>query len=249
MAQNKIAALLRDVAQGASNSVAEGVSAPVDGIAWLLRKAGLPIPAEPVGGSDWMARQGLTAKPTNALAGGVGEFLGMTTPAVVAAKAPQVANALLKMQANAAAPRTINPQAGVLAWHGTMTPGFEKFSRDHFGRTDGGWLGQGVYGAESKADASAYATINNKPGGAVYRVDMDIKKPLVIDWHAPNRPELLAKRRELGPNGFTEWLRAQGFDGVHFLGPKSAVNSVGDRDVQYMAIDPAQVGFASISAP
>ena len=32
----------RDVAQGASNSIAGNVSAPVDGLAWLLRKAGIP---------------------------------------------------------------------------------------------------------------------------------------------------------------------------------------------------------------
>ena len=44
----------RDVAQGASNSIAGNVSAPVDGLAWLLRKAGVPMPSNPVGGSDWM---------------------------------------------------------------------------------------------------------------------------------------------------------------------------------------------------
>lgn len=33
---------LLDFLQGASNSAASNVSAPVDGIAWLLRKAGLP---------------------------------------------------------------------------------------------------------------------------------------------------------------------------------------------------------------
>lgn len=107
MAQNQLAALLRDFAQGASNSAASTVSAPVDGIAWLLRKAGVPIPAEPVGGSDWMARQGLTAQPTNALAGAVGEFAGGVAPIVAAAKATQIANRLLQMQANAAAPSTL----------------------------------------------------------------------------------------------------------------------------------------------
>ncbi len=39
---------LRSFGQGASNSVASNVSAPVDGLAWLLRKGGLPIPQNPV---------------------------------------------------------------------------------------------------------------------------------------------------------------------------------------------------------
>lgn len=77
----------QDVAQGASNSVVGNVSAPVDGIAWLLRKAGLPIPPNPVGGSDWMAQKGITAEPQNKLAGLFGEGVGMAAPFVVGAKA------------------------------------------------------------------------------------------------------------------------------------------------------------------
>lgn len=44
----------RDFGQAASNAVASNVSAPVDGIAWLLRKLGVNV-GTPVGGSDWMA--------------------------------------------------------------------------------------------------------------------------------------------------------------------------------------------------
>ena len=78
---SKLADLLRDqgfqsdigdgfksLLQGASNSVASGVSAPVDGLAWLLKQAGVNT-GTPVGGSDWMAQQGLTAEPKNKLAG------------------------------------------------------------------------------------------------------------------------------------------------------------------------------------
>lgn len=35
----------KDFAQGASNAIAGNVSAPVDGIAWLMRKAGLDVGA------------------------------------------------------------------------------------------------------------------------------------------------------------------------------------------------------------
>ena len=70
---NQLAALLRDFAQGASNSAASNVTAPVDALAWLLRKGGLPIPEAPVGGSDWARQKGLTAEPQNKLAGLLGD--------------------------------------------------------------------------------------------------------------------------------------------------------------------------------
>jgi len=131
--------------------------------------------------------------------------------------------------------------AGVVGYHGTMSPNFEKFNLDNFGKTDQGWLGKGVYAAKSPTDASAYAMVDGKPGGAVLKVDMDLKNPLNIDWEAANRAEMLSKRRELGPEGFTAWLQKQGHDGVIFQGPKNALNSAGERDIQYMAIDPEMV--------
>jgi hypothetical protein len=88
---------LLDFLQGASNSAASNVSAPVDGLAWLLRKAGLPIPANPVGGSDWMAEKGLTAQPKNRNMGLLGEAIGGVAPIVAAAKAPQIAKGLLAL--------------------------------------------------------------------------------------------------------------------------------------------------------
>ena len=136
----------------------------------------------------------------------------------------------------------------VLAWHGTPSQDFEKFSLSHFGKTDGGWLGKGIYGAESPIDASAYAAKNGTPAGAVYRVDMDINNPLKIDWESPDKSALLAMRRELGAEGFSKWLKDNGYDGVHFLGPKNALNSAGHRDIQWMALDPEQVRQVSVSA-
>lgn len=105
---------LLDFLQGASNSAASNVSAPVDGLAWLLRKAGMPVPANPVMGSDWMREQGLTAEPKNRNMGLLGEAVGGVVPIVAAAKAPQFARGLLQAGENAAIPRTLNPQAGVI---------------------------------------------------------------------------------------------------------------------------------------
>jgi hypothetical protein len=90
-----------------SNSAAGTVTAPVDGIAWLLRKAGVPVPAAPVGGSDWMEQKGLLAQPKNRNAGLLGEAVGGVLPIVAAAKAPQIAKGLLQMGENAAKPSTL----------------------------------------------------------------------------------------------------------------------------------------------
>jgi len=105
---------LLDFLQGASNAAASNVSAPVDGIAWLLRKAGIDVGDAPVGGSDWMRQRGLTVEPQNRLAGLLGESVGGVTPMVVAAKAPQIAQGLLQAERNLAKPRTLDPQAGMV---------------------------------------------------------------------------------------------------------------------------------------
>jgi len=118
MAQN----YLLDLLQGASNSAASNVSAPIDGLNWLLRKAGAPVSARPFLGSDWMAQRGLTAQPQNKIAGLLGESFGGVAPIVAAAKAPQIANGLLGMMENAAVPRTLSRQAGVIEF----PPGFTR---------------------------------------------------------------------------------------------------------------------------
>lgn len=111
MAQNG----LLDFLQGASNSVSSNVSAPVDGLAWLLRKAGVPVGDAPMGGSDWMAQKGLTKQPENRNMGLLGEAIGGVAPMLSAAKAPQIARGLLQMGENAAIPQTLNRQTGVLS--------------------------------------------------------------------------------------------------------------------------------------
>jgi hypothetical protein len=105
---------LLDFLQGASNSAASNVSAPIDGINWLLRKAGLPVSEAPFLGSDWMAQKGLTREPQSRNAGLLGEAIGGVLPMVAAAKAPQIAKGLLQGAENMAAPRMLNRQAGVV---------------------------------------------------------------------------------------------------------------------------------------
>lgn len=101
--------------QGASNSAASNLSAPVDGINWLLGKAGLPVSKAPVGGSDWLREAGFMAEPKNTNAGLLGEAVGGVLPIVAAAKAPQIAAGLNQAGRNLAAPRTLNRQAGVVS--------------------------------------------------------------------------------------------------------------------------------------
>ncbi len=103
---------LLDFLQAASNAAASNVSGPVDGLAWLLRKAGLDV-GEPVGGSDWMKRQGLTRDVPQSGASLAGETVGLLGP-LAGAKAPQVAKGLLQAADNLAAPTYLNKQRGVV---------------------------------------------------------------------------------------------------------------------------------------
>lgn len=104
---------LLDFIQSASNTVAGNVSAPVDGIAWLLRKAGVPVGDAPVGGSDWMEQQRLTRPVRQSAASLAGETAGLLGPMVAVAKAPQIAKGLLQMGENASIPAELNKQAGM----------------------------------------------------------------------------------------------------------------------------------------
>lgn len=98
--------------QGASNSAASTVTGPVDMLAWLLRKGGVPVGDTPIGGEAWMRQKGLMATPENKLAGLLGEGAGLAAPIVAAAKAPEIAGGLLQMGRNLATPQTLNKQAG-----------------------------------------------------------------------------------------------------------------------------------------
>jgi hypothetical protein len=105
---------LQDFIQSMSNTAASNVSAPVDGINWLLGKAGLPVSSTPFMGSDWMEQKGLTRPVEQSASSLAGETAGMVFPMVAAAKAPQIAKGLLQMGENAMAPQQLSKQAGAV---------------------------------------------------------------------------------------------------------------------------------------
>lgn len=115
---------LLDYLQAASNAAASNVSGPIDLINSGLRFAGLPMPAAPFGGSQWMQDRGLTRQVDDPYARVTGETLGLIGPMVAAAKAPQIAQGLLRMGDNLRAPTPYNTaargQGGVFLAH---TPG------------------------------------------------------------------------------------------------------------------------------
>jgi GNAT superfamily N-acetyltransferase len=93
---------LLDFLQAASNAVAGNVSGPVDLLNAGLGYVGLGS-REPVGGSAWMQRQGLTRPVEQGAASVLGETAGMVGPMALAAKAPQVAAAMNRGADNLAA--------------------------------------------------------------------------------------------------------------------------------------------------
>jgi hypothetical protein len=105
-----------DFLKSANNAVASGVTAPVDGLAWLLRKAGANVGNAPWGSSDWANNVGLTGTPQNknSLASLLGEAGGNIAPFAIGAKAPQIAGGLLKAGDNLAAPAVNNKQLGAV---------------------------------------------------------------------------------------------------------------------------------------
>jgi hypothetical protein len=153
---------LRDTVQSASNTVASGVSAPVDLIAAGLRKVGMPIPQAPVGGSQWMENMGLTVPVEDGIPKMAGDFLGMTVPIIAAAKAPQIAAAANRGLDNLAAPDTLNTpgfrgQRGAIVWHGSPHK-FDAFDASKIGTGEGAQAyGHGLYFAESPNVAKQYA--------------------------------------------------------------------------------------------
>ncbi len=149
---------LLDFIQGASNAAAGTVAGPVDLINMGLLSVGLPMPANPVGGSQWMRERGLMREPQNRVAGLLGEAAGNVLPIVAAAKAPQIAQGLLN---HADAYRkyhaaTTAPGAPATVWHGSPHR-FDKFDSSKIGTGEGAQAyGHGLYFAENPAVAQEY---------------------------------------------------------------------------------------------
>ncbi len=162
MSDKSLASMLADALNGVNNAAASTVSAPVDAISWGLRKAGLGnvIGQAPVGGSNWMQQKGLT-RPTNGLAGDVGEFAGNVLPIAAAAKAPQIAKGLLKMGENALAPSTLGSQRGAIVYHGSPHT-FDAFDMSKIGTGEGAQAyGHGLYLADSPEVAKSYTKVGD----------------------------------------------------------------------------------------
>jgi hypothetical protein len=194
---------LLDFAQGASNAVASNVSAPVDGLAWLLKKLGVPVGPAPVGGSDWMANAGLT-RPAPGVSGLLGETAGLLAPMTAAAKAPQLAHGLLTMGENAAARQTLNPQKGAVVWHGSPHK-FDKFDSSKIGTGEGAQAyGHGLYLAESDDVARRYRdTLTN------FRPD-HIEAKLVEAGISPEMANTYAQfsaQTKGGPRAFDDFVK------------------------------------------
>ena len=100
--------------QAASNAVAGNVAGPVDILAFLLRKAGMPVPENAIGGSNWMTQKGLMAPVRQGASQVIDETAGLLGPAMVSQFGPQIARGLLKGGENLAAPRTLNLQRGAI---------------------------------------------------------------------------------------------------------------------------------------
>lgn len=156
MDRNALIRALRDTAQSASNAIASNVSGPVDLIAAGLRGVGLPIPQNPVGGSQWMAERGLTAPVQQGVAQVIGDTIGLAGPALVANFAPQIARALNRGAQNLAAPRTLRPETGAIVWHGSPHK-FDRFDSSKIGTGEGAQAyGHGLYLAENPKVAQEY---------------------------------------------------------------------------------------------
>lgn len=104
----------RNFGQSASNTLAGNVAAPLDLIAFALRKAGIPMP-EPVGGSQWMENQGLTREVPPGAPKVAGEAFGLIAPlAGTPQNASAIAQMIRQMQENGAAPAMMNKQNGAI---------------------------------------------------------------------------------------------------------------------------------------
>lgn len=119
----------RQLGQSASNTIAEGVTMPVDALAWLLRKGGAQVPQTPVGGSDWAKQQGLMADVPPGAPKMAGEALGLLAPMAGTKQGVNaLATALRQGGENLAKPAMLNKQMGAVLMQGKV-PSLDEFSQ------------------------------------------------------------------------------------------------------------------------
>lgn len=230
---------LLDFLQSASNTVASNVSAPVDGINWLLRKAGLPVSDQPMGGTDWMEQRGLTKPVAQSTASLAGETVGLLSPMMAVAKAPQIARGLLQMGENAAIPQILNKQAGMIKTPFGKIPETSKEidAMAEYFRTRGESLGHDVQSNASNVSGSRYVTF--KRGESP---DFQVR----ISNHGDNYPNQLAgtgERFSIDPdsgNTFEvakQWLKDGGINLSHRVKAAKTVDEQAPTNYAQFATD------------
>lgn len=203
---------LLDFLQSANNTAASTVSAPVDGIAWLLRKAGMPVPAAPVGSSAWLEQQGLTRPVQQSAASLAGETAGLLSPALIAAKAPQLARGLLQAAENMQAPR----EAGMAALQRGAVPASsmsaaEREAAMQAAGMERGWYRGGQPIVDGKKSGDWYTRFQDEaadyakriPSGDVREYAVPAKSVLRFNRDYPNRlaADLATDVEKMGPTG------------------------------------------------
>lgn len=146
----------RNLFQQASNSAASNVTAPVDIMAWLLRKGGMPIPQNHLAGSEWAKDAGFTREVPDGAPKVAGDTLGMLALLLGAGKSKEIAGGLLKGGENLSAPATMNKQKGAIVYHGSPHK-FDRFDASKIGTGEGAQAyGHGLYLTESPEVAKSY---------------------------------------------------------------------------------------------
>lgn len=198
--------------QGASNSAAATVSAPVDGINWLLKKAGVPVSDKPVGGSDWLKDKGLMAEPKNPLAGYIGEAVGGVATMLAGAYAPQIASRLVQMGENVRTPSRLNKEAGVLLFHGSKGNDLKYFDLNKVGSgARANTEGYGAYLSDSRKNAQRFGHLyevdfpDEYASGLLHGEKKLIEQPHMLDIFRRN---LLAKNAEDQAQNAWSWIRS-----------------------------------------
>jgi len=251
----------RDFLQAASNMASDVVAAPVDLISMGLRAAGVPVPENAVGGTQWQTERGLRREVPMGAARVLGETAGMASPTALFAKAPQVASALNQAGRNLGAPGgtmtrgmagrqrgAINyPGAPKYLYHGSAEP-FDVFDSRKLGsntRADDALVGH--HFAESRADADFYAmmaarnaekrgSLNQEwPEGWIGRFDLEMKKPLIVSESSGLQKHIVEKMLQ-DKRFAADFAQRNGFDGIVY--PQGT-----NVDAGYTAIsfDPAKI--------
>jgi hypothetical protein len=213
----------RNLFQQASNNAASNVTAPIDIMAWLLRKGGVPVPQNPMGGSEWAKDAGFTREVPDGAPKVAGDTLGMLALLLGAGKSKEIAGGLLKgeeavgrastNQLNKWAeveknfPARGNSQRGAVVYHGSPHK-FDRFDASKIGTGEGAQAyGHGLYLAESPEVALQYSNIRAAPNMEFHaggKKLSGLEKAIADDLTANGKAVAMLNAKANGP----EWLAA-----------------------------------------